>query len=67
MYLWRHIEKRFTRKAGTWKRKKRNDATEPEPDEWAWLDAIERPVDEDFLEAASEKPEEREGLDDLFG
>ena len=48
---------------------KENDATEPKPDEWAWLDAIERPVDEDFLEAASEKPEEqdREGLDDLFG
>ena len=48
---------------------KENDATEPKPDEWAWLDAIERPVDEDFLKAASEKPEEqeREGLDDLFG
>ena len=39
---------------------KENDAPEPKPDEWAWLDAIERPVDEDFLEAASEKPEEQE-------
>ena len=38
---------------------KENDAPEPKPDTWAWLDAIERPVDEDFLEAASEKPEEQ--------
>ena len=47
--------------------KKENDAPEPKPDSWAWLDAIERPVDEDFLMAASEKPGEqrREGLDDL--
>ena len=48
---------------------KENDAPEPKSDSWAWLDAIERPVDEDFLEAAAEKPEEqrREELEDLFG
>ena len=48
---------------------KENDAPEPKPDSWAWLDAIERPVDEDFLEAVREKPEEqrRVELDDLFG
>ena len=39
---------------------KENDATEPNPDEWAWLDAIERPVDEDFLETANENPGEQE-------
>ena len=38
---------------------KEKDAPESKPDEWAWLDAIERPVDEDFLKAASEKPEEQ--------
>ena len=44
-----------------------NDATEPKPDEWAWLEAIERPVDEDFLKVVSEKQEEqrRVGLDFL--
>ena len=44
---------------------KENDTPEPKPDTWAWLDAIERPVDEDFLEAVSEKPGEqrREELD----
>ncbi len=48
---------------------KKKDAPKPKPDEWAWLDAIERPVDQDFLEAASEKPDEqeREGLKNLFG
>ena len=48
---------------------KDNDAPEPKPDSWAWLDAIERPVDEDFLEGVSEKPEEqrRVELEDLFG
>ena len=63
-----HIEKRITWKAGTWKREKRTTPQNLKPDEWAWLDAIERPVDEDFLKAASEKPEEqrREGLEDLF-
>lgn len=47
---------------------KENDAPEPKPGTWAWLDAIERPVDEDFLRAASEKPEEqrREELEDLY-
>ena len=39
--------------------KKEKDAPEPKPDTWAWLDAIKRPVDEDFLEAASGKPGEQ--------
>ena len=49
---------------------KENDAHEPKSDSWAWLDAIERPVDEDFLKAASERPREeqrRVELEDLFG
>ena len=46
---------------------KENDAPETKPDTWAWLDAIERPVDADFLEAVREKPGEqcREELEDL--
>ena len=46
---------------------KENDAPEPKSDEWAWLDAIKTPVDEDFLEAVSEKPGEqrRVELEDL--
>ncbi len=46
---------------------KESDAPEPKPDTWAWLDAIEKPVDEDFLEAVSEKQGEqrREELEDL--
>ena len=38
--------------------KKEKDAPEPKPDDWAWLDKIKRPVDEDFLKAASERPGE---------
>ena len=46
---------------------KENDALEPKPGDWSWLDAIERPVDEDFLEAVAERPEEqrRVELEDL--
>lgn len=47
---------------------KEKDASEPKPDDLAWLDAIKRPVDEDFLKAASARPGEeqrREGLEDL--
>lgn len=47
---------------------KENDAPEPKPDDWAWLDKIKRPVDEDFLKAAAERPGEeqrREELDNL--
>ena len=40
--------------------KKENDAPEPKPDDWAWLDKIKHPVDEDFLKAASERPGEEE-------
>ena len=29
---------------------------EPLPEDWSWLDAISRPVDEDFLEAVAERP-----------
>ena len=32
---------------------------EPLPDDWSWLDTISRPIDEDFLEALAEKPEEQ--------
>ena len=32
---------------------------EPVPDDWSWLDTISRPIDEDFLEAVVEKPEEQ--------
>lgn len=49
---------------------KENDAPEPKPDNWAWLDKIKRPVDENFLKAASERPKKeqvREGLGDQFG
>lgn len=37
---------------------------EPIPDDWAWLDALVGPVDEDFRLAATEQPtaEEREAL-----
>jgi len=39
---------------------------EPLSSNWAWLDAIERPVDADFLEGVSDRPTEhqdRPGLD----
>lgn len=37
---------------------------EPIPDDWAWLDALVGPVDEDFRRAVAEQPapEEREAL-----
>ena len=47
---------------------KEKDVPEPKPDDWAWLDKIKRPVDEDFLKAAGERPGEevhREELDNL--
>lgn len=41
---------------------------EPLPGDWAWLDRIVGPVDEDFAEAAQERSTEqaRPGLDDVF-
>jgi antitoxin VapB len=41
---------------------------EPLTDDWAWLDAISGKLDEDFAEAAGEKPaaQERPALDKLF-
>ena len=38
---------------------------EPLPEDWSWLDTIVRPVDEDFLEAVAERPDDqiRPGLD----
>jgi len=43
--------------------------SEPPPNEWAWLDAIAGPLDEDFVQAVEEQPEpqERPALDELFG
>lgn len=41
---------------------------EPIEGEWDWLDAVTGPVDADFADAASERPQpqDRPGLDDLF-
>lgn len=41
---------------------------EPIPTDWAWLDALVRPLDQDFLEAIEEEPgaQERPELDELF-
>ena len=41
--------------------RKEGDAVilEPLSGDWSWLDAIKRPVDEDFLEAAAERPREQ--------
>ena len=33
---------------------------EPITDDWRWLDTIERPVDDDFLDALSEDSEEQD-------
>lgn len=32
---------------------------EPVPEDWSWLDAIVRPIDEDFLEAIAERPDDQ--------
>ncbi len=41
---------------------------EPIPADWAWLDALSGPLDEDFREAATEQPpmQERPELDKAF-
>jgi antitoxin VapB len=41
---------------------------EPIPDNWDWLDAITGKLDDDFVRAASEQPDqqERPALDDFF-
>lgn len=41
---------------------------EPIAENWAWLDAIHGKLDEDFMSAANEQPEEqkRPTLDELF-
>ena len=38
---------------------------EPLQADWSWLDGIVRPIDEDFLEAVAERPDDqvRPGLD----
>jgi antitoxin VapB len=38
---------------------------EPLSADWAWLDAIERPVDADFLEGVSDRPTEHQDRPDL--
>jgi antitoxin VapB len=42
---------------------------EPVPETWGWLKAIAGTLDEDFVEAANEQPQqaERPDLDKLFG
>ena len=32
---------------------------EPLPEDWSWLDTISRPIDEDFLEAVAERPDDQ--------
>ena len=32
---------------------------EPLPEDWSWLNTITRPIDEDFLEAVTEKPDDQ--------
>jgi len=41
---------------------------EPVPEDWTWLDAIAGRLDDDFVQAVNERPEQqaRPGLDDLF-
>jgi antitoxin VapB len=41
---------------------------EPITDDWAWLDALVGPVDEDFAKAVNEQPafDERPEIDDFF-
>lgn len=41
---------------------------EPIPTDWAWLDALVEPLDQDFVEAIGEQPEpqDRPELDKLF-
>ena len=41
---------------------------EPMPDDWIWLDSIVGKLDEDFVQAVSEQPEqqERPAFDELF-
>ncbi len=41
---------------------------EPVPDDWSWLDAIARKLDDDFVEAVNEQPQpqDRPALDELF-
>ena len=40
----------------------------PLPQDWDWLDQLTGPLDDDFVEAALEKPAEqiRPALDDVF-
>jgi antitoxin VapB len=42
---------------------------EPVVSDWEWLDAIARPLDNDFIQAIEERPEQqkRPELDRLFG
>jgi antitoxin VapB len=41
---------------------------EPLNNDWAWLDALVGPLDDDFVQAVNEKPgqQERPALDKLF-
>ena len=32
---------------------------EPLPKDWSWLDNIARPIDEDFLDAVAERPDDQ--------
>ena len=52
------LPKEFRFKCDEMRIRKEGDAVilEPLSGDWSWLDAIERPIDEDFSKAVAEKP-----------
>jgi len=61
-------EFRFDGDEVTIRRHGRAVVLEPLADDWAWLEKVVGPIDDDFAEAALERPaqQDRPGLDDVF-
>src|SRR5271154_3430972 len=61
-------EFRFEGKEVRIRRQGKSVILDPVPTDWAWLDAITGPLDQDFIDAALEQPEaqERPEIDEFF-
>ena len=61
-------EFRFETSEVSIRRHGRSVILEPLAQDWAWLDQVTGPIDDDFAEAALERPigQDRPALDDIF-
>lgn len=57
------LPKEFRFKSGEMRIRKEGNAVilEPLVKDWSWIDTIARPIDQDFLDAVAERPDDQSG------